>query len=511
MQGQANPGNNLVESIRRNLTPARVGILIVCMAVANRLFTLNAESLWLDELVSITNADPDKTLGTVWGSIKRDVHPPLYLLFLHYWMKLFGTSEIAARVPSLIAGIITVIFGLRYFSPIAGARATVIFGILLATSFATIWYSQEARSYALMILFSTILTGASLRIVESGAAGRLETGPLTLFAFSATMLSLLHYFGFILYCASAASILILLYRRFDLLWRNALFFGLPAAPLLAWVFYHYGQIPHGILTDFWIGASSPGDFIAFLKLVFSTKSLLYVWLATIPFITFALVRHGGQARRIALFAVCSVAIGTALALAISLRHPVITDRNLLIFLPAVHLLTASGLDWLLGRRPANARLGRVGQGLAIVFIAMAVVASQSRVLKRHKDDWRGAAAHLLSIEACRDATIFVMGGFGAGYHEYYTTKRHQDVTIRFVDLTEGNQVTRSDMDEVLSDPCPVIFWGIETGGLDREWVQGQILDRIENNVVEVRFTGSILFSVSDSSRDDTAETNNTGQ
>jgi uncharacterized membrane protein len=480
------------------------------VAVANRLFTLNAESLWLDELISVTSADPDKTLGKVWEEIKNDVHPPLYLLFLHYWMALFGTSEIAARAPSLIAGIITVIVGLRYFSPIAGARATMIFGILLATSFATIWYSQEARSYALVILFSTILTGASLRIIENGAAGHLETGPLRLFAFSATILSLLHYFGFILYCASTASILILLYRRFDLLWRNALYFGLPAAPILAWVFYHYGQIPHDRLNDFWIAAPSPSDFIAFFKLVFGGKPIVNVWLATIPFITYALVRQSGQTRRIALFALCSTAIGTVLALAISLRHPVITDRNLLIFLPAIHLLTASGLGWLLGRQEANSRLWHMGRGLAILFIAMAVVTAQAKVLKRHKNDWRGAAAHLLSIEECRDATIFTMGG-STRHYDFYTNNRRRDVTIRFVNLTGRNQVTKSDMDETLSDPCPVIFWGIETIMLDREWVQSQILDRIESEVTEVRFTGSILFKVSDSYLKGTAAPNNSRQ
>ncbi len=109
--------------IQSSATTTNISLLVILLAGAYRLFTLDAESLWLDELYSVTNSDPDIPTSEVWEKLKPDVHPPLYPFFLHYWMKLFGTSEIAARAPSLIAGIITVIFGLRYFSPIAGARA----------------------------------------------------------------------------------------------------------------------------------------------------------------------------------------------------------------------------------------------------------------------------------------------------------------------------------------------------------------------------------------------------
>ena len=63
----------------------------------------------------------------------RDVHPPLYYISLHYWMKLFGMSEIGA--PSLSAAFMlgTIIVGYmlakRLFGHYVGRLAAVLLAL----------------------------------------------------------------------------------------------------------------------------------------------------------------------------------------------------------------------------------------------------------------------------------------------------------------------------------------------------------------------------------------------
>lgn len=492
METGKNSNNRFGIVARPYATATNISLLVILLAGAYRLFTLDVESLWLDELYSINTADPDRPLSEVFEKIKPDVHPPLYLFFLHYWMKLFGTSEIAARLPSLIAIIASALFALWYFRPIVGPRASGIFGILLTISYGPAWYAQEVRSYALMILFSVVLTGASLKIIENNKTGHPEPKTLWLFALCATILSYLHYFGFILYCSAAAAILLFTFRRFDLLWRMAPYIVLPAVPALLWTYYHYSRISPNILDSFWITSPATGDFLSFLGLLFGIS---YISLAAAPVMAFAVIRREGPIRRIALFALYTVSIGTALALAISMLHPVITARNLLVFLPAIHLLTAASLAWLLERPSLNpGRFWPVAKkGIAILIIVTIASVSHLIVLGRHKTDWRKSAADILALEACRKSTIFVMGGYDLGNYHYYTTNRHEDAAIRFIDVSRKKTVTEGDITEVLTDPCPVILWGIESSGYSREWAQNQVLDHVEADFEEVRYEGAILI------------------
>ena len=66
-----------------------------------RVYGLNDESLWLDEAIS---ADVGMLpINELFDFVKsRDVHPPLYYILLHYWILLFGNSEVALRLPSVL-------------------------------------------------------------------------------------------------------------------------------------------------------------------------------------------------------------------------------------------------------------------------------------------------------------------------------------------------------------------------------------------------------------------------
>ena len=85
----------------------------------------------------------------------RDVHPPLYHVILYVTIRLFGDSAIALRLPSALMGIANIYLIYR-LGTVFWDRLTGVFGAaLLAFAAFHIWYSQEARMYALLSLLAT--------------------------------------------------------------------------------------------------------------------------------------------------------------------------------------------------------------------------------------------------------------------------------------------------------------------------------------------------------------------
>ncbi|NUB89828.1 glycosyltransferase family 39 protein [Haloterrigena sp. SYSU A558-1] len=129
---------------------------IVLVAAALRLFRLESESYWVDEVVSVTivtSNTPFELLVSVPGN---DPHPPLYYLLLSGWTTVFGTGELATRLLSALVGVATVVVlygvGRRLFDRQVGAIAAV----LVAVSPFHVWYSQEVRMYNLLGLLTVL-------------------------------------------------------------------------------------------------------------------------------------------------------------------------------------------------------------------------------------------------------------------------------------------------------------------------------------------------------------------
>lgn len=114
------------------------------------------QNLWRDEAFSFVMAH--KTIGEILSLTVGDFSPPFYYIVLHYWMMIFGTSEIALRSLSLVcfAGTIYIIFDiLRQVFKLRLSRA--ILGILLiAVNPFLVYYAFEARMYMMVTFFVTI-------------------------------------------------------------------------------------------------------------------------------------------------------------------------------------------------------------------------------------------------------------------------------------------------------------------------------------------------------------------
>jgi uncharacterized membrane protein len=175
---------------------------LTALGAALRFWHLGSQSFWFDESYTVDLVH--RGLGDMLSTIPHtESTPPLYYLLAWTWAKLFGTSEAGLRSLSALIGTATV--------PLAWSAAKALFrdraqaGLIDAALTAVnpwfVWYSQEARSYTLLV-FTVALTLVFLARRRTIA-----------WAIAAVLALLTHYFAGFIVLAEAAWLLYMTRER----------------------------------------------------------------------------------------------------------------------------------------------------------------------------------------------------------------------------------------------------------------------------------------------------------
>jgi len=158
------------------LNHTKVLIAVMLLAAVLRFWGLGSKSLWLDEIMSQRRARG--TFSQMIGEVAAgDAHPPGYYA-LQWLAKPLGRSEFAVRVPAAVAGVAVVLatylLGSALLGGVGGLAAA---GGLGAAAFAAIspfqiYYSQEARPYALAMLLASLSLWLLLRLLAEPSASK---------------------------------------------------------------------------------------------------------------------------------------------------------------------------------------------------------------------------------------------------------------------------------------------------------------------------------------------------
>jgi hypothetical protein len=136
----------------------------VVLALLLRLPMLD-RSVWFDEACM-----SDQRIGTwpqLLATLYVDIHPPLFVAFMHAWNNLFGDSEWSMRLPALLTGLLTIPALHWTGRRLVGDAAACFAVLLLALSPVHVWYSAEARLYAPMVLGTVLLFGTFDRLLDA--------------------------------------------------------------------------------------------------------------------------------------------------------------------------------------------------------------------------------------------------------------------------------------------------------------------------------------------------------
>jgi mannosyltransferase len=388
---------------------------LVALGAALRFATLGVQSYHHDEIVTAS-----RVLRVGFGHAMDAVGfsesaPPLYYALAWMWTQVTGTGPWGLRSLSAVAGVATIPIVFLIGRELRGSRSGFLAAALVAVNPMLIWYSQEARAYALLAFFcavSLLYCVRALRVGETGADdGRGDKRDFVLWGIFSALALATHYFAVF---PLAAEVILLLRRRgratFAGLWIVALT-ALALAPLVI------HQMSYGHAE--WIGKFTLGHRLWETAATFvigetgdiiggperPTLAFVPVAIATAAFVLLAIRGEREEKRAAAVpLVVGALTIGVPLLLAVTAASKdFVLARNLLPALVPLLLLVAIGLTVEKARR--------LGAVLAAVLIAYSLVFS-IRVNfdeELQRPDWQAVAEHLGEPEAPRATVLWVLG------------------------------------------------------------------------------------------------------
>lgn len=113
-------------------------------------------NLWRDEAFSFVMAN--QGVVDIIRTTAIDFNPPLYYIILHYWMLLFGTSEIALRSLSLIffGGTLFLLFEIMHNVFKISYKRCLLYLAFIAVNPFLLFYAFEARMYSMIVFLITL-------------------------------------------------------------------------------------------------------------------------------------------------------------------------------------------------------------------------------------------------------------------------------------------------------------------------------------------------------------------
>ncbi|WP_412741942.1 glycosyltransferase family 39 protein [Krasilnikovia sp. MM14-A1004] len=309
-----------------------------------------------------------------------------YYLLIHFWTAIAGTSEIALRLPSILAMGATVALtgelGRRFFGPLTGAVA----GLLLCLMPNTSRYADEARPYAFACCFALLAL-----LLLHYAVKRPRPARWIGYAAAVLLLGLSHVIALTTLAAHVVVVVQHRTRRVLLAWGMAVGCALAALTPLLWLGLHQ----RGTQLS-WIEPLTRGSLWKFPGML--VGSVPAGWLL----IGLAILAIWQPRRHVTELSVLALAPVAALATLSVLVVPYWVVRYLLIVLAPLALLAAAGLvqPFGPGHSPAGWRSRRtlaLQIATALAVLGLAVVPDQ-RALRgataKNGSDYR-TAAHLV--------------------------------------------------------------------------------------------------------------------
>jgi 4-amino-4-deoxy-L-arabinose transferase-like glycosyltransferase len=407
---------------------------LTALGASIRFSTLGLQSYRHDEAVTagrVLGSSLSQAMHQVWTG---ESTPPLYYLLAWLWSQLFGVHEAGLRSLSALFGTATIPVAYLAGRELIGRRAGLAVAAIVAVDPMLVWYSQDARAYALLVLLSTL---AFLFFIRARVGGRGRD--LAWWAVFSALALATHYYAFFPLAIEAAW---LLARSRPLRRVLAAVGGVALAGVaLAPIALHQAQ---GKNND-WIASFGMLGRLRETGISFFVGEAGLLKHAVVPIVLFAVAvalllwRGGVRERRGAAVALAVGAGSILIALGFAAAgQDFVLERNLLPALIPLAVVGAAGIA-----APRAGWLG-IGVGVALVsyMLAFCVYSDFRPALQR--DDWRSVADAIGPPRGPRAILVWEQGDeplafyLGAGETRVkWKQWRHGAVPVSEVDVVSG--------------------------------------------------------------------------
>ena len=382
--------------------PQLILLAVVVAGAAVRFATLDVQSFWIDEGYTVRLLRMDLG-GLIHGIPRTEETPPLYYALAWLWTRAFGTGEVGVRSLSALLGTAAIPVAYVLGRRLVSERAGLIAAALAAFNPLLVWYSQEARAYALLVL----LAGLSMLFFLRARKG--DERAFVRWAVVSALALATHYFAIFVVVPEAGW---LLYRQRARAGRRTAWavagVGAVGAALLPLAIEQSGNRGARFIGDtdlgprlvqipkqFLVGYDSPSE-VAFTvgAGTIAAIALVFLWTRTDP------AERRGAGIAAALFAAVA---GIPLVVALAGADYLIARSVIAAWLPFA-VVVAAGLA---ARRTRIA--GPVlATALCAIFLAAVVEVEANPEFQR--DDWRGAARALGPPRVTRALVVRPLNG-----------------------------------------------------------------------------------------------------
>lgn len=391
-------------------------IFTLILGLGLRLISLN-QSLWLDEATSALTTK--MSLADFFTKfMPGDFHPPLYYLLLRVWSLFFGTSEIALRSLSILFGVGTVYLVYLIGKKIINSEVGLIAGILLATSGLHIYYSQEARMYAMSTFLVALFIFSLVKIIKNES--RVEYW--LIFALTLALIGLTDYLPLLILAPIWIFIIIGKYKP-KFWFKFVASHIIIAISFLILLPLFIKQFTSGISvtssSPAWVqvlGTFSLKDILlipvkfAIGRISFDNKFIYAGFVCLILFIFAFLIYKSRSYFKSLQLIYLWLAVPLAIALVISLKIPVLNYFRFLFVLPAFYLIVASGVSSFKKKKTIIL--------LIVIFINLISTFIYLTNMKFQRENWRGAVHYVESHKSQNSPVIFPANSQMEAYHYY---------------------------------------------------------------------------------------------
>jgi mannosyltransferase len=385
--------------------------VLLLMGFGVRLYGLTFHSLWLDEAVSVYLASFPLAEIFEQGMSLQEPNPPLYHLVLHVWMRVFGTGEAAVRLFSALLGTLYVpaiyLLGKRLFS----ARVALTATFLAALNPFLVWYSQEARMYALVATLTVWSLYCFVRALETPRwywwVAYAVVNVFSLYT---------HLYAAFLLPAQLLFLVLFPGRHREALWRGLLAWGVSLLGFAPWLLRAWevsGAAPSwrpslsllamltACLEAFTLRLSPLSG--AGLAVVLAVAIVFVLGGLFLPYVRDAAQEARGWRRlnwRPNVFLAIFLLIPLLLAYLLSYRQQIFTVYYLIVIVAPFILALAAGVDKIVSRSKAA---GLISLLLILGFFSYGLRFNWS--VEYRKEEWRAAARYVEGHEEAGDAIL----------------------------------------------------------------------------------------------------------
>ena len=140
----------------------------ITFGITSRIYNLNFDNLWFDEIVSFWVSDPAITIKESYHRHFQSENVPFFFNFsLKVFHKVFGYDASIGRYFSSILGILS-IFSVTYLSKILSKNNAYLLTLfLISTNIFLISYSQEARLFMMVFFLTSINLIFFFKLIDS--------------------------------------------------------------------------------------------------------------------------------------------------------------------------------------------------------------------------------------------------------------------------------------------------------------------------------------------------------